>query len=65
MGLCKTSNFSIFTFINGSYLTFCPHSYSSCAYLIDEVKSSNGKVYKMMKAQTPSSDTACLADLIG
>ena len=30
MGLCKTSNFSIFTFINASDLKFCPRSYSSC-----------------------------------
>ena len=26
MGLCKTSNFSIFTFINASNLKFCTHS---------------------------------------
>ena len=32
MGLCKTSNFSIFTFINASDLKFCTRSYSSCVY---------------------------------
>ena len=37
MGLCKTSNFSIFTFINTSDLKFCTRSYSSCISH-DEVK---------------------------
>ena len=32
MGLCKTSNFSIFAFINASDLKFCPRSYSGCVY---------------------------------
>ena len=32
MGLCQTSNSSIFTFINASDLNFCTHSYSSCVY---------------------------------
>ena len=48
MGLCKTSNVSIFTFINASDLKFCPRSYSSCVYLTRRFKGSNGKVFKMM-----------------
>ena len=48
MGLCKTSNFFIFTFINASDLKFCTHSYSSCVYLMMRFKGSNGKVCKMM-----------------
>ena len=32
MGLCKTSKFCIFTFINASDLKFCTRSYSSCVY---------------------------------
>ena len=48
MGLCKTSNFSIFTFINASDLKFCPHSYSNCVYLMMRFKGSNGKIGKMM-----------------
>ena len=48
MGLCKTSNFSIFTFINGSDLKFCTRSHSSCVYLMMRFKGSNGKVCKMM-----------------
>ena len=32
MGLCKTSNFSIFTFIKDNDLKFCTRSYSSCIY---------------------------------
>ena len=32
MALCKTSNFSIFTFINASDLKFYTCSYSSCVY---------------------------------
>ena len=43
MGLCKTSNFSIFTFINASDLKFCPRSYSSCVYLMMRFKGLNGK----------------------
>ena len=39
MGLCKTSIFSIFTFINASDLKFCPRSYISCVYLMFEWKS--------------------------
>ena len=50
MGLCETSNFSIFTFINVSDLTFCPHSNSSCIYLLMRSKSSNGKICKMMRS---------------
>ena len=34
MGLCETSNFSIFTFINASDLKFCTCSYGSCIYLM-------------------------------
>ena len=48
MGLCKTSNFSIFTFTNASNLKFCSLSYSSCIYLVMRFKGSNGKVYKVM-----------------
>ena len=44
MGLCKTSNFSIFTFINVSNLKFCSCSYSSCVYHMMRFKGSNGKV---------------------
>ena len=39
MGLCKTSNFSIFTFIKDNDLTFCTCSYSSCVYRMFEWKS--------------------------
>ena len=38
MGLCKTSNFSIFTFIETSNLEFCPHSYSSFVYRMMRLK---------------------------
>ena len=48
MGLCKTSNFSIFAFINASDLKFCTRSYSSCVYRMMRFKGSNGKVSKMM-----------------
>ena len=48
MGLCKTSIFSIFTFISASDLKFCPHSYSSCVYHMMRFKGQNGKVCKMM-----------------
>ena len=48
MGLCKTSNFSIFTFINASDLKFCARSYSSCVYHMMRFKGSNGKLCKMM-----------------
>ena len=48
MGLCKTSYFSIFTFMNASDLTFCTRFYSSCVYHMMRIKSSNGKVCKMM-----------------
>ena len=39
MGLCKTANVSILTFI-------CPRSYSSCVYLMMRSKVSNGKFAK-------------------
>ena len=48
MGLCKTSNVSIFTFINASDLKFCPRSYSSCVYLMMRFRGSNRKICKMM-----------------
>ena len=46
MGLCKTSIFSILTFINASDLNFCTRSYNSCVYRM--MRLSNGKVCKMM-----------------
>ena len=48
MGLCKTSNISIFTFINSNDLKFCTCSYSSCVYIMIRFTDSNGKVCKMM-----------------
>ena len=48
MGLCKSSIFSIFTFINANNLKFCTCSYSSCVYRKMRFKGSNGKVCKMM-----------------
>ena len=48
MGLCKTSNFFIFSVINASDLKFCTPSYSSCVYLMMRFKGSIGKVCKMM-----------------
>ena len=45
MGLCETSNFSIFTFITASNLKFCTHSYSSFVYRMMRFKGSNGKVW--------------------
>ena len=48
MGLCKTSIFSIFTFINANDLKFCTRSYSSCVYCTTRFKGSNGKVCEMM-----------------
>ena len=48
MGLCKTSKFSIFTFINASNLIFCTCSYNSCVYHMMRFKGSNGKVCKMI-----------------
>ena len=47
MGLCTTSNFSIFTFIDGSDLKFCTRSYGSCVYRMMRFKGSNGKGCKM------------------
>ena len=57
MGLCETSNFSIFTVINASDLKFCPRSYSSCVHLMMRFKGSNGKLCKMM---TSHFGTLCL-----
>ena len=51
MGLCKTSNFSIFAFTKDNYLKFCTRSYSSCVYHMMRFKGSNGKVCKMMTSQ--------------
>ena len=48
MGLCETSDVSIFTLINASDLKFFPRSYSSCVYLMMKFKGSNGKVCNMM-----------------
>ena len=48
MGLCKTSNVSIFTFINASNSKCCPRSYSSCVYHMVRFKGLNGKDCKMM-----------------
>ena len=47
MGLCKTSNVSIFTFINAIDLKFCTLSYSSCVYRMTRFRGLNGKVCKM------------------
>ena len=49
MGLCKTLNFSIFTFINARDLKFGTRSYSSCVYRKMRFKSSNGKMCKMRR----------------
>ena len=48
MGVCETSNVSVFTFINANDLIFCTRSYSSCVYRMMRFKGSNGKVCKMM-----------------
>ena len=48
MGLCKTSNVAIFTFIIASDLKFCPRSYSCYVYHMMRFKGSNGKICKMM-----------------
>ena len=49
MGLCKTSNFSIFTFITVIDLKIRTRSYSSCLYrMMQFLKCLNGKVSKMM-----------------
>ena len=48
MGLCKTSNICIFTFITASDLKFCTRSYGSCVYCMMRFKGSNRKVCKMM-----------------
>ena len=42
MGVCKISNFSIFTFINDSDLEFCTRSCSNCVYHMMRCKGSNG-----------------------
>ena len=46
MGLCKTSNFSIFTFINAYNLKFCTRYYNRGVYRM-RFKGSNGKVCEM------------------
>ena len=48
MGLCKTSNFSVFSFMNASDLKFCTRFYSSCVYCMMRFKGLSGKVCKMM-----------------
>ena len=48
MGLCETSDFSIFTFSSASDLKFCTRSYSKCFFLMTRFKGVNGKVCKMM-----------------
>ena len=65
MGLCKTSNFSVFTFINASNLEFCTFLQQLCI-LHDEVyKGSNGKVCKMMTSHFGSLLHKCyLASLL-
>ena len=75
MGLCKTSNFSIFTFIDGSDFKFCTRSYSSCVYRMMRFESSNGKVCKMMTSHSGTSTpghsgaicgcSTCLTSLLG
>ena len=46
MGLYKTSNFSILTFIKDNDLKFCTRSYSNCIYRVMRFKGSNGKFAK-------------------
>ena len=58
MGLCKTSNVSISTFINASDLTFCTRAYSSCIYHMMRFKGWNGKVCKMMTSHLTYSNRA-------
>ena len=58
MGLCKTSNFSTFTFIYASDLEFCTRSYSSRVYHMMKFKSLNGKVCKMMTSQLLNSTSS-------
>ena len=45
MGLCKTPNFSIFTFVNASDFA---HILAAAVYCLMRFKGSNGKVCKMM-----------------
>ena len=48
MGLCKTSDFSIFPFINASDLKFCTPFLQQLCISHDAISGSNGKVSKMM-----------------
>ena len=48
MGLCETSNFSIFTFSSTTDLKFCTHSHSNCFCLMMRFDGLDGKVCKMM-----------------
>ena len=48
MGLCKTSNFPIFTFTKDNDLKFRTRSYSSCVYHMMRFKGLDGKVCKIM-----------------
>ena len=51
MGVCKTSNVSIFPFTNASDMKFCPRSYGSCVYYMTRFKGSNGKVCKIITSR--------------
>ena len=51
MGLCKTSNLSISTFINASDLKYCACFYSSCVYHMMRFKGLNRKVCKVMMSR--------------
>ena len=51
MGLCKTSNLSIITFINASNLKLFTLSHSICVYHMMRFKGLNGKVCKMMMSK--------------
>ena len=48
MGLCKTSNLSIFPFIDAIDLKCWTRSYNSCVYRMMWFKGSSGKVCKMI-----------------
>ena len=60
MGLCKTSNISIFTFINTSDLKFCTPSYSGCVYIMMRFSGLNEKVCKIIMSHFGSAQSECL-----
>ena len=60
MGLCETSNFSIFTFSSASGLKVCTRSYGSCFYLMIRFSGLNGKVCKIMMSHFSSALSECL-----